>query len=268
MPSAPITSFQNETVKLIRSLADRKARRETGLFVSEGAEVIGMAKAAGHAPEMLVHGPGTPGPADPEVLDWAGRAGARLVEVTRPILEKLAGRDNPQSLIGVFRQRPQRLPEPPSIRRSDLWIALEEVRDPGNLGTILRTADAAGARGLLLVGPSCDPYAPDCVHAAMGSIFNVPHPQIGREAFLHLAKGWPGDIAALIVGATEDIRRARLEEPVLLLMGREGPGLGAELAAVATRRLAIPMAGRAQSLNLAVATAIAVYQVRASHLSV
>jgi TrmH family RNA methyltransferase len=263
-----ITSLQNDTIKLIRSLGQRKTRRQTGLFVAGGTAVLAMAEAAGDRPEMLVAGPDATGAEEFAIIRWAEKAGARVVGVSAPVLAKIAGRDNPQSLIGVFRRRAAAPPDPKAAHPGDLWIALEEVRDPGNLGTIIRTADAVGASGVVLIGRSCDPSSPECVAATMGSIFSVPVAPLEQDAFLALARAWPGDVAALIVGATEDIRRARLREPVLLLMGREGPGLGAELAAAATRRLAIPMAGRAQSLNLAVATAIAAYQVRARHLSV
>ncbi len=265
--STPITSLQNDTVKLIRSLDTRKARRETGLFVAEGAGFLGMARAAGQVPDILVAGPGLHDPADIGIARWAEAAGARILEVSSAVLEKLAQRENPQALIGVFRQRWAEAPDVGQVREGDTWIALEEVRDPGNLGSIIRTVDAVGAGGVLLVGPCCDPHARDCVHATMGSIFAVPVAAIDRDAFAALARVWPGDVAGTAVGAPEDLRTAGLREPVLLVMGREGPGMSGEIAAACCRRVAIPMSGRAQSLNLAVASALALYWIRDRHLS-
>jgi TrmH family RNA methyltransferase len=143
---------------------------------------------------------------------------------------------------------------------------LEEVRDPGNLGTIIRTADAVGASGLILVGQCTDPYSREAVRATMGSIFNVPLAATDRAGFLSWVARWPGDVVATTLAAREDFRKAAYKSPVLLLMGSEGPGLSDALAAIATRRVKIPMAGKLDSLNLAVATALMLYQLRGPDL--
>ena len=107
-------------------------------------------------------------------MEWATAAGAECLEVTEPIIAKLAARDNPQNVMAVFEQRWADLPSAVSEPADATWLALEEVRDPGNLGTIIRTADAVGARGIILIGASCDPYSPEATRATMGSIFSVP----------------------------------------------------------------------------------------------
>jgi len=140
------------------------------------------------------------------------------------------------------------------------------VRDPGNLGTIIRTADAVGAAGVILVGTSCDPYSRECVRATMGSIFAVPLVKMTREAFLAWCRGWPGDVVGTHLNCDEDFRKASYRAPALLVMGSEGPGLSEPLVKACTRLVKIPMAGQLDSLNLAVATALMLYQIRGPHL--
>jgi TrmH family RNA methyltransferase len=166
----------------------------------------------------------------------------------------------------VFRQRQAPLPDVSSLGEGDVWLVLEEVRDPGNLGTIIRTVDAVGGRGVILVGQCCDPWSRECVRATMGSVFAVPIARVERGGFLDWRVQWPGDVVATHLSAREDFRSARYRSPTLLMMGSEGPGLSAALNAVASRRVKIPMAGRLDSLNLAVATALVLYQMRGAQL--
>jgi TrmH family RNA methyltransferase len=261
-----ITSLQNASVKAIRALDMRKARRRSGLFVAEGASLLLMARAAGWSARSLVFlaGSAQQGPAR-ALLDWAEASGAECLEVSAGVLGKLSHKDNPQTMLGVFEQRWLR--EPPAETAQDaLWLALEGVRDPGNLGTIIRSLDAVGASGAILVGNTVDPFAREAVRASMGSIFNVPLLRLGQEEFLAWRYGWRGEVVAAELAATEDYRARRYPRPVLLLMGSEGPGLSPTLAATATRRVRIPMAGRLDSLNLAVAAALLLYEIRRERL--
>jgi TrmH family RNA methyltransferase len=148
-----------------------------------------------------------------------------------------------------------------------VWIGLEAVRDPGNLGTIVRTADAAGAGGIVLIGACVDPYSHEAVRATMGSIFNVPLVRASAQDGLAWAQRWRGDIVGAHLAATDDFRSVTYRQPTLLLMGSEGPGLSPELSAACTQRVRIPMAGRIDSLNLAVATALVLYEIRRERLS-
>ena len=263
-----VTSLQNERVKLIRSLDMRKARKETGLFVAEGASILVTAREHGFVPEMIVSlaGAAETNPIHRGLLHWAAKADAQVLEVSEAVLGKIAAKENPQTMMGVFRQRWADPPEPSRVAASDCWLALEEVRDPGNLGTIMRTADAVGARGIILVGQCCDPWSRECVRATMGSIFSVPIARMERDRFLTWAKSWKGDVVGTHLDAKEDFRRAKLLEPVLLVMGSEGPGMSEAVRAACSRLVIIPMAGRLDSLNLAVATALTLYQVRSRHL--
>ena len=185
-PATRITSLQNDRVKFIRSLEMRKARRASGLFVAEGASLLITARDNGWTPKTLVTGPAADASDAARGLTvWAHKAGAECLEVSAAVLEKLASKDNPQSLMGVFEQRWAALPDgkaPEQVGAAvrtakanaasvPLWLALEEIRDPGNLGTIIRTADAAGVSGIILAGQTCDPYSHEAVRASMGSIF-------------------------------------------------------------------------------------------------
>ena len=138
----PISSLQNPTMKLIRSLEHKKDRREAGLFVAEGLAMLDRAETLGWAPEYLVC-------TKPQAIFDE----VKPTIVTEKVMAELSGQNNPHDVLAVFRQRYQ-----PHPTKDGTWLALEEIRDPGNLGTILRTADAVDISGVILVGDSCDPY--------------------------------------------------------------------------------------------------------------
>ncbi len=239
-----ITSLQNPTIKLIRSLAEKKYREETGLFVAEGAEVLGRARLEGFEPVYLV--------ATAATEEWGK---AERLTVSERVMQSLSAQKNASSALGVFRQRFTERIEPRGI-----WIALEEMRDPGNLGTIIRTADAVAAQGVILVGPACDPYSCEAVRASMGSIFGPPVARVTGARFIELCKSWPGDVVGTHLQSTEDYRRA-YRAPALLVMGSEGSGLSPDVAAACSVLVRIPMKGGAQSLNVAVAAGLMLYEI-------
>ena len=239
----PVTSPQNPTIKLIRSLSEKKFRQEAGLFVAEGWEMLDRARKAGWVPEHLV---------STEAISAWGET--RPILVTEKVMEGLSGQNNPQSAVATFKQRYAR-----EIAPNGVWVALEDMRDPGNLGTIIRTADAVAASGVILVGQSCDPYSGECVRATTGSIFGVPLVRMETEAFIGLCKSWRGDVVGTHLKGTEDFRRA-YKSPTLLVMGSERRGLSEELAAACNGLVRIPMPGGAESLNVATATALMLYE--------
>ena len=262
-----ITSLQNERVKLIRSLQMRKARRATGLFVAEGASVLVSARDAGWKPSILVFLAGSAAAGvQRDVFAWAQEAGAECLEVSQAVLAKLAAKDNPQTVLAVFEQRWFPLPLREDIASQCLWVGLETVRDPGNLGTIIRTVDAVGAGGVTLIGNCVDPYSREAVRASMGSIFNAALSRTTVEEWLAWLPRWPGEIVGTHLEATEDFRARAYRAPAFLLMGSEGPGLSAQLRAACTRLVKIPMAGQLDSLNLAVAAALMLYEMRRERL--
>lgn len=261
-----ITSLTNDRIKAIRALEMRKVRKETGLFVAEGTSLLVTAREHGFVPETLIYQTGTATSGIARgLVRHALDAGSEVLEVSEAVLAKLASKDNPQTLLGVFRQRFIEPPAPSEVGEGT-WLALEEIRDPGNLGTIVRTADAAGCAGVILVGTTCDPYAIEAIRATMGSIFAVPLVKMDQQAFVALARAWPGDVIGTHLAAREDFRKVDYKDPVLLLMGGEGPGLSSGAAASCTTLVKIPMAGELDSLNLAIATALMLYQIRGPHL--
>ena len=133
------------------------------------------------------------------------------------------------------------------------------MRDPGNLGTIIRTADAAGCGAVILIGTCCDPFSVEAVRATMGSIFAVPLVRSGVDAFLRWVKRWPGAVVGTHLEATTDFRAADYARPALVVMGNEQAGLTDEVAGACGVTVKIPMRGRADSLNLAVATGVMIY---------
>ncbi len=268
-PNTPkiITSLTNDRIKAIRALEMRKVRKETGLFVAEGTSLLVTARDHGFVPETLVYQSGAAGGGVARgLVKHALDAGSEVLEVSEAVLAKLASKDNPQSLMGVFRQRFSPPPDVSKITSNDTWLALEEIRDPGNLGTIIRTADAVGLSGIMLVGTTCDPYALESIRATMGSIFAVPIVKLDRESFFTLAKAWPGEVIGTHLDAREDFRQTPYNGRELIVMGSEGPGLSGGAAAVCSSLVKIPMAGALDSLNLAIATALVLYQARGPYL--
>ncbi len=253
--ASPITSRQNPLVKAARALDARKARRETGLFVAEGLEVIGMALAAGWPPERLFHRDGASTP----LAAAAAGAGSIVHPSSAAVMAALSAMDNPPDAIGVFRQRLAPAPDPDTARGT--WVMLDRLRNPGNVGTILRTAHAVAAAGVILVEPSCDPFAPECVRASMGSIFRVQIVSVNEDDALRLVQAWPGSTVALTADGDPDYR-APAPEPRLLIAGSEGDGLAPALQSAARRRVALPMPGGTESLNVAIATSVMLYALR------
>jgi TrmH family RNA methyltransferase len=237
-----VTSPQNPTIKLIRSLAEKKHRQEHGLFVAEGEKVLNRARQEGWEPIYLL--------ATSSAEPWGKAA---LLRVDEKIMASISAQNNPPAQIGVFRQRWG------EVRPKGTWVALEDMRDPGNLGTIIRTADAAGASGVILAGQSCDPYAQDCVRATMGSIFAMPLVKLDQKPFLDLIRQWPGESVGTQMRAVESYRRA-YRTPALLVMGSEGKGLSPEAAAACSSLVSIPMTGGAESLNVAIATGLMLFE--------
>lgn len=241
----PISSPQNPTIKLIRSLAEKKYRQETGLFVAEGEKVLDRARHLGWTPDTLVSTAPAP--------SWGD---ARLLEVTPEIMTSLSAQKNPPTVLGVFCQRWQ-----DRVAPDGLWLALEDLRDPGNLGTIIRTADAAGAKGVILAGQSCDPWGRDCVRATMGSIFAMPLIRMTATALIDLCKTWPGETIGTHLQGTDDYRRA-YRHPTMIVMGSEGRGLSDTLAKACSTLVRIPMREGPDSLNVAVAAGLMLFEVR------
>jgi TrmH family RNA methyltransferase len=262
-----VTSLANPLVKDIKALALKKFRDQQNAFMAEGLKLVIDALDLGWQIRTLVFAKAGRGNAAVEKA--AARtvaAGGTVLEVSEKVLSAITRRDNPQMVVGVFSQKylPLKDIRP---RDGDVWVALDRVRDPGNLGTVIRTVDAVGARGVILVGDTTDPFSVETVRATMGSVFAVPVARASVEAFLAWRKGFPGIVAGTHLKGAVDYRSVDFgSRPVLLLMGNEQQGLPEELAASCDRLLRIPQVGRADSLNLAVATGVMLFEIRRAAL--
>ena len=255
-----ITSAQNAEVKLLRSLHDRKYRKKTGLFLAEGMRICTEAVQLGHAPQRLVYAAGREGePGLAALIAACHAAGGRALPVTESLLSRISRKDNAQMVIGAFARNWSGLQ---AVRASadSCWIALDRVRDPGNLGTIMRTADAVAASGLILIDDCTDPFSVEAVRASMGAVFNVDLVQTTTAGFAAFCSGWPGAVIGTALSSSVDYRRADWTRPVILLMGNEQAGLTDHLTDLCTQLVRLPMKGRSDSLNLAVATGVCLYE--------
>jgi len=262
-----VTSLANPIVKDIKALALKKFRDREQAFLAEGLKLVLDALDAGWTIKTLIYAKAGRGNATVEKA--AARtvaSGGLVLEVPEKVLGAITRRDNPQMVAAVFEQQFARLGD---IRpeAGDVWVALDRVRDPGNLGTIIRTVDAVGAKGVILVGDTTDPYSLETVRATMGSLFSVKLARAREEEFLAWRKG----CGARIVGThLEGAVDYRLEDygngPTVLLMGNEQQGLPPSLAGTCDALVRIPQAGRADSLNLSVATGVMLYEIRRNAL--
>lgn len=237
-----ITSLQNPLVKLAASLQQKKYRDETGLFLVEGQVPCMDAIARGWECEHLF------------VLDAIDVAQDNAIIVSRDILEKISKKDNPQNVIGVFHQRHASEPA-----QADFYLALEEIRDPGNLGTIMRTAHAVDRPHIILIGDCCDAFSFEAIRASMGSFSFVQLTHMDRDAFLQ----WQAARGLALLGTdvvqADDYRQADYNNAVVV-MGNEQKGISAKIKKSCTGRIKIPMPGGTESLNLSVASALVLYQ--------
>jgi len=259
-----VTAFSNTTVKRLRSLRDKKHRKSEGLFLAEGLRIIAEARDSGRLPDIIAFsGEGSRHPLAAEIIAATEAAGGEAIETTPDILSKMSGKDNPQMLLGAYRQ-PDTALERIDRSAAPLWIVAQALRDPGNIGTILRTGDAVGAGGLILIDDCADPFSVEAVRASMGALFTQQIATARWEEFLPWLRSGPGQLAGTSLKATHDYLEAEYRQPCFLLIGNEQQGLPAAYEAECDLLVKIPMAGRADSLNAAVAAAVMAFAIRAS----
>lgn len=258
-----ITAFSNPLIKRVRSLRDKKHRKAEGLFLAEGLRILTEAREAGRLPQFLFFSrEGAGHPLAQALIDAVEAAGGEAVQTSHDILSKLSGKDNAQAVVGVFEE----FTTPLSALDRDsapIWLVAERLRDPGNLGTILRTGDAVGAGGLILIDECVDPFSVEAVRASMGALFTVPIAQARWADFLPWLRSGPGQLVGLSLQTDTDYRAAAYRSPTFLLTGNEAQGLPESFEAECDLLVKIPMLGKADSLNAAVATAVMAYEVLA-----
>jgi TrmH family RNA methyltransferase len=256
-----ITSRSNPQVKLIRKLRNRKDRHELGLYFSEGLRIVTEAITQKQpiefiiaSPELLISEHGK------KVLAVARNAGLEILEVSKDVFEDISNKDGPQGLATVIRITHSNITRI-NIQPGDLWLALDSIQDPGNLGTILRTMDAVGGAGVILLDHCTDVFDPKVVRASMGALFTVPVFNTELQEFTT----WAVKQGIPIYGADGDAdieyTQVGFHRPLILLMGSEKQGLQARYLNLCAQVIKIPMIGKMDSLNLSAASAIILYEI-------
>ncbi|TPE60043.1 RNA methyltransferase [Sandaracinobacter neustonicus] len=254
-----VTSASNATLKRLRSLREKKYRRVEGLFLAEGLRICTEALDAGWTPKVLVFAEGKGDhPLVRRLVQATLSSGGQVIETTPDLLSGVTGKDNPQAVAAAY--------EPRTLALADLvpgprTLVAERLRDPGNLGTLLRACDATGAGALILLDDSADPTSVEAVRASMGAFFTVPCVTASTAELL----AWKAKHGAVLTGAAldpraMDYRAASYAPPALLLVGNEAQGLPEALMAECDQLVIMPMRGKADSLNVAMAGTLLLYE--------
>lgn len=257
MKAELVTSTANARVKRLRSLKEKKYRRAEGLFLAEGLRIGLEALEAGWAPRAIAYAAERED--HPQLRRLIRATTGDILPCTAQVLATISGKDNPQSVVAAFPVPALTLDDLPAGRR---YLAAERLRDPGNLGTLLRACDGAGASGLVLLGDCADPFSVEAVRASMGAIFTVAVVQAGWEALID----WKERAGATLTGAALhaaawDYRAVDYGDPALILVGNEAEGLPEPLIEACDQLAVIPMLGKADSLNVAMAGTLLLYEV-------
>jgi RNA methyltransferase, TrmH family len=248
-----ITSPQNPRIKELMHLKSSGRRRHRGgLFLVEGFDEIGLAISAGHQAATIVTAPEL---ARRELLS----GGAELITVTPSIFGKISLRENPDGWLAVF-ERPTASLEALSLSQKSLLLLMESLEKPGNLGAILRTADAARVDAVLVCDELADVYGPNVVRASRGALFALPVVETTTQSALPFLQSRGIRVVAANPNAGVDFRDADLSGSIAIAMGSEDRGLSDQLLQHADVQVRIPMHGRVNSLNVSVAAALLLYE--------
>jgi len=260
-----ITSTTNLKIKQIRKLRERKERQQSGVFYAEGLRIVIEAVNQGmkidsiiYAADLLTSKQGF------QVIEDQRSRGIEILDLSSEVFKSLALKEDPQGIAAVIAQAWQPL-EQIVFAPGDFWVALDSVADPGNLGTILRTCDAVGGKGIILLEHSTDPYDPTSVRASMGALFTQKLARANFDQF----SAWKQRRGIPVIGTSGavdlDYHRVTYPREFVLLMGSERQGLPENALALCDQVVSIPMRGSSDSLNLAVATGIVLYEIFNQH---
>lgn len=256
-----ISSRNNPTIKQIRSLRQRREREASGLYFVEGIRLVAEAVQSAASIKQLIVAPDLlQSPFARDLVEQQRQIGVPCLEVTAEVFETLSVKEGPQGLGAVLRQRWEQL-DHVQAENELCWVALDAVADPGNLGTVLRTADAVGAAGVILLGNSTDPYDPVALRGSMGAIFAQRLVRATWEQFIAWKERHGYSVVGTSDAATTDYQAFQYQPPIVLLMGSERHGLSASQQMACDAVVSIPMVGRSDSLNLAVATGVMLYEI-------
>jgi TrmH family RNA methyltransferase len=257
-----ITSPHNERIKLVRALQSQaRARRKAGRVALEGVRLVRDAFAAGERPDFVLYTPDADAPDKESVSLLASLREEAIpcLAVTPEVMAHAADTQTPQGVIAVFGMPDLRIP--PAL---SLALDLDGVADPGNLGTMLRTAAAAGVDGVFLAPGCVDPFNPKALRSGMGAHFRVPVASMGWDSIAARL----GSLAVFLADARADTPYTAVDwrQPAALIVGGEARGAQADARRLATTTITIPMANAAESLNAAAAGAVILFECRRQRL--
>lgn len=259
-----ITSASNPRIKAIRKLRDRKYREQSASHLVEGVRAIeeGLDNAALVTTLIFNESALRESKELQHLLQRISeiKPQPELLAVTTEVLSSFSSRSNPHLAIAVFDQRWMSLEE---IKEepNHAWIALEAPRDPGNVGTIIRTAEAAGARGVILLDQSCDPYSPEAMRASTGALFGISLVKSTRDTFIAWAKQSAFELVGTGLARSQDYRELPYTAPTIIVMGTEKDGITDTLENACDFMAKIPMRGKTDSLNLSIASGLMLFEV-------
>lgn len=275
-----ITSVNNQRVKEVANLKQKKFRAESGTFFAEGLRAVNEALQYADVTDLFFvkTEEGKMG----EVIKHAEEKGVRLYQVDDKVMAKLSDTKTPQGVLAVIRMPTTRLQQLqpafvakkrrvgngndtatalPDVDNNAPVVILDRIQDPGNLGTVIRTADAAGAMGIILLEGCVDAFSPKVVRASMGSLFHLPVVQeVSAEEALTWCYGHGYEPAATAMTGASNLYKTDLSRKMAFILGNEANGVSEELQAAAETRLFIPMAGLAESMNVAMAAGIILFE--------
>ena len=256
-----IVSISNPKIKFIKSLFLRKNRNQSGLFIAEGERTCREALEHKWCPKYLIYSNEQDKASNiSDLIIICKKNNGLVLNVTKKILGKISKKDNPQTILGVFEQKllnKDHLVDDGSIA----WLALDRVRDPGNLGTIFRTCNATGIKSVILIGNCCDPFSPECVRASMGAIFSIKILCISLDDFLIWSNQRKNKLIVTSLKANKIYTECNWGEKPILVMGNEQSGVSKEIESSAEELIKLPMMGTSDSLNLSVSTGIFLYEI-------
>lgn len=252
-----VTGLQNPVVKAAAELKQKKYRTQNGLYLAEGLRTAEEAVAY-KAVETLFY-VATDDERTIRLLEDAAAQNIKLVCVSENVMKKIADTETPQGIIAVCKMRQPKLEN--LLASGKMLLVLDRVGDPGNIGTMLRTADAAGIGGLVLLKGCADIYAPKTVRSSMGSLFHIPVLSgVSEQEFVSAAKKAGYDLLVTCLDGADNLYKADLNGRIAFVMGNEAGGVSETLLEKADKRVYIPMAGRAESLNVAMAAGIVMFE--------
>ena len=252
-----ITGLQNPVVKAAAELKQKKYRQQQGLFLAEGLRTVEEAVQYGKVQSIFYTA--IEDERTRNVLEQAAAQQVKLICVSENVMKKIADTETPQGVLAVC-EMPKCSVED-LLATGQMLLVLDRVGDPGNIGTMLRTADAAGLGGLVLLKGSADIYAPKTVRASMGSLFHLPVVSGVSEAELISSARKAGyELLVTCLDGADNLYKADLRGRLAFVMGNEANGVTESLLAAADKRVFIPMQGRAESLNVAMAAGVVMFE--------